>query len=208
MATIKKGILSGFRGKLGNVVGKNGRNVSIITSYPSNLVKVKSELQIKVEKSMGKVRGLGGQVYGSILIHLVSIGNKKTTILSEFVKRNFVLFNAAETPLYSLIEFSRGKLLNTPIKNVALSVVNERVRITWSKNWEKFGVYENDKVFAVVIDAITGNAYASDYGTIRKDKLVDVSIPLVSNSQQLHVYLMFNQGNSSIVSNTNYYYSG
>lgn len=204
MAIMKNGIFGSLSGRIGSLVGKTTKGKAILTTLPTGTKANKSPAQLKIESGFGMLRGLGGLVYEDILLNLLSIGNQKTTILSEFVRLNFPFFKTFPVIEFSQVIFSRGDLLSTPIKNVTISGQNERARITWNKNWSTGSPEENDLVYAIVINEGSSLVSFSAGSRQRKDKSIDVQSPEISLGDLLHVYLAFNRGSNSLASNTSY----
>lgn len=204
MARIQKGILDGIRGRFGSLVGRKLGLLNIITAIPSNPKKNKTPGQIQNEQRMGYLRGLGSFVYSDVLLNLLNIGLRKTTVLSEFVSLNYPALLSYPIVDYSSLIFSNGVLLNTPIKSIANSEANQRVRFTWAQNWTTSSLRGDDLVVAVTINEISGEVAYSSLLSLRQDKKVDVPQLNLFNSDTIQCYLMFKQGTSYLTSSTNY----
>lgn len=204
MAKPYKGILDGFSGKIGNIVGRKIKDQFVVTSTPSNPKKNKSASQITIESAMALCRGLAGVLYPDFLPNLIFLGSEATTIIAKFVEINFINFKTYPVINYPNIIFSQGSILTTPIDKIKIQEGSQEVVIDWKPNWAGGSIPENDDVYAVVINESSGEIAFSAAQSIRKDKQVLVPFFNILPADVIHCYLCFNRQTNKLVSNTSY----
>ncbi|MDX9883167.1 MAG: DUF6266 family protein [Prolixibacteraceae bacterium] len=204
MGKISQGILGGFSGKVGNVIGGNWKGIDYMRSRTSQK---KDANSIKQQNQRAKFSGciaLANSIMSTIIL---PIWNKKAirmTGYNLFVKTNLPVFdtNGAITD-YSNLKISVGDLLlptNLVIKNNGAG--NGALLATWSDNSGTGNAAPTDRIRVLVI--CDGEVVEMQGLTFsRQTEFASFSIPFGSG-KIVHVYAFFENESKTNFSINNY----
>ena len=206
MGRIRKGILGGFSGKVGTVVGANWRHIAYMRSLPQKVRNPRTEAQLKQRSRMALV---------------VSFLRPMTAFLRTgwklFAKRQSA-FNAATA--YMLANAIRGtfpnyqidfdKVLVTrgslpPVISPALGGTGKVVSMQWGNNSNVGSAKTTDKALAVLLNPASGEVICIVDGATRVTGKQDVTTPDSWEGASVHCYLGFISEDGKEVSNSFYY---
>jgi len=206
MGTIKKGILGGFSGKVGTVVGANWKNISYIRSLPQNM---KNPRTLGQRKQRGKF---------ALVVALLKPLTAFLRIGWKLHARNQSPFNAAMSHVLnnaitgtfpnfeinlSKIRVSVGSL--PPPLNPATSGMGRVVTITWENNSQIGTAQPTDKALIVLLNPQKGEAITVTAGAERSAGTHGaIDLPSHWASDEVHTYLGFISDNGKEVSNSLY----
>lgn len=167
MAIISKGILGGFHGKVGEVVGSSWRGINVIRSLPKRVKRISTEKQIiqraKFSLVIAFIKPLREFLLKSYndrsLKHLTSTNLISSEILREAVKGeypNLILD-------YSKITISKGSLILLPeLKHVK---TEKTIDLTWKSNEGLLGDTKALNVFGIIFSERNRNFSLVKIGT-------------------------------------------
>jgi hypothetical protein len=136
MGKIKQGILGGFSGKVGKVIGGSWKGIDYMRGIPSSIANPQTEGQVTQRNKFGACVALAKPVMDSIIR---PIWNKKAVKMSGinlFTKTNLPVFNElGEIVDFDNLKFSIGDLplpSNLVIENNLAG--NGAIHVAWTDN--------------------------------------------------------------------------
>lgn len=206
MAEIKKGILGGFSGKVGTVVGVNWRGKNIIRSLPSASKKPPSENQLlqrikfkEVARFLQPLRGIITRYFGN-----------KTELKSRYnLATSYTLINALEvddfivTIRYDRVLVSKGELIG--FQQIALDATAATLfSITWDNNSSLGNASATDAVTFVGYCATQDNFLIVEDIATRKDLSATIDMPEVWANEEIEVWMFLSNEKQSQASTSIY----
>ena len=205
MGTIKKGILGGFSGKVGTVVGANWKSISYMRSLPQKVKnprtlgqrsqRSKFSLTLKLLQPMTAFLRTGWKLYA----HKQSPFN---------AAMSYTLANAV-TGVYpdydidpSKVLVSRGAL--TPATNTFVSFDSGEVEFQWEDNSGKGSAKQTDKALIAILNLSKGEAITDTAGVERPDCVQRVAVPAEWSGDSVETYLGFISEDGKEVANSVY----
>jgi len=193
MGTIRKGLLGGVSGKVGNVVGGNWKGIDYLRIMPASVANPKSEKQMNQRiKFMTVIRFL------QPFTEFVRIGFKayatKMTAFNAAMSYNFKNAISGTYPDYSIdyskVLLSRGSL--TSVYNAAcVAELGDTVKLSWDNNSGSGTAQANDKVLAVIFNPATHEViYTMDAGQ-RGDAQAELDVPTSYSGKEVHCFMAF-----------------
>ena len=179
MSTFKKGILGGFSGKIGNVVGATWKGQNVMKILPATVSNPRTPAQQAVRSRFA----LMGH-FLSTQRRLVSVGFKAyaetTTSFNAAMKYNLANAIEGEYPDQS-IDFSKLKLslgqLPVPSGMQAAVTSSLEFSLTWTDNSNMELASASDLLMIGVYDAETGSGYTLSGSFKRSDANGVITLP-------------------------------
>jgi hypothetical protein len=205
MGKIRKGILGGFSGKVGTVVGASWKGIAYMRSLPQKVKNPRTELQrkqrskfsitVELLKPMTAFLRTGWKLYA----HRQSAFNAATS---------YTLENAI-TGAYPDFEIDASKVLVsrgalTPALNGAANSAGGNLTITWVDNSGSGAAKETDKALIAVSNLSKGAAVTDAAGKERKDGTQTVELPADWIGDSVDVFLGFISEDGKEVANSVY----
>ncbi|HEY3371173.1 MAG TPA: DUF6266 family protein [Prolixibacteraceae bacterium] len=206
MGTIKKGILGGFSGIVGTVIGATWKGIDYMRSIASSISNPNTPAQLEHRARFGTVIH-----FLQPLTAFLRIGFKSQAIkMSAFnAAMSYNLENAltGAYPVfdidYSKAMVSRGKLA-VALNPVAAAVAGVGIDFTWEDNSLSAGALPNDKVLLVVYNPAKQLAITVEAGNTRVSGAQSVNLPSFFEGDEVQCYIAFQNANQSAVSNSQY----
>jgi hypothetical protein len=202
MGKIKKGILGGFSGKVGTVVGANWKQISYIRSLPQKVRNPRTEAQLKQRSKIALVVSclkpmltflrIGWKLYA----HKQSAFNAATShALANAVTGTFPDFKID----FKKVLISRGNL--PPVVNTNVNPGSNNIEFSWDDNSDVGNALATDKLQIVVLNPLKDSALILE-GDNRSKGEQTITIPASWTGDTTHVYLSFVSENGKEVSNS------
>jgi len=165
MATYEQGLLGPFKGKVGNTVGSNWRDIDFMRSRPRKSNKPASEKQLAQRlkfamavEFLAPVRNLIRVLPQDRRKSRKTDFNEASTILMKNMEGQYPVF----TIPFKAVVFTRGSLMN--ILPVVENGNDEGLRIVWSPRLGH-GASENDVINIIVYNESTQDFFLFDEAT-------------------------------------------
>lgn len=204
MGKISQGILGGFSGKVGNVIGGNWKGIDYMRSKASQKRDANSEKQQNQRAKFIGCTSLANSVLDTIIQPIWNRKAVKMTGYNLFVKTNLPVFdtNGAITN-YANLKFSVGELplpTNLIIQNNGAG--NGALLITWSDNSGTGIAAPTDRIRVLVI--CEGEVVVKQGMNFpRQSEFASFSIPF-GTGKIVHVYAFFENEDKTKYSISNY----
>jgi hypothetical protein len=192
MGTIKKGILGGFSGKVGTVVGGSWKGISYMRSLPQHVKNPRTEGQVSQRTKFALVLGLlkpmtaflrtGWKLYA----HRQSPFNAATS---------YTLANAitGTYPDYAIdpskVLVSRGALI--PAANGTAAASGGSIEFSWDDNSGVGSAKQTDRALIAIVNSAKGEAITDTAGEERTEGAQTVIVPVDWSGDSVEVYLGF-----------------
>lgn len=192
MGRIKQGILGGFSGKVGTVVGGSWKGIPYMRALAQSIhnprtvaqmsQRTKFALAVRMLKPVTALLRTGWKLYA----------NGKSAINAAMA---YTLANAitGSYPDYDIdpsrLLLSRGTL--TPAADAAVEFQDGNVLFTWSDNSGVNSATQSDLALVAILNATRGEAITTTEDAERMDEGQSVSLPAHWEGDALHAYLGF-----------------
>lgn len=207
MAKIPDGILSGFRGKIGNIVGVKRHGEYYVRSQPNKINDKASPKQLQQRSRMQIVSPLAAKLhafiqhtYGTIKPHRV-----RDPFLSVNLKSAVRVVNGINELDYEGLMVSSGALKNVAGPE-AVRPEKNRVHLSWTDNSDKPMANKNDRVFILgLIKA--GRHHETVFelnAAIRSDEEAVFPVGPAIERYPLHLYICTVNADGTMASNSEY----
>lgn len=205
MARIKRGILGGFSGKVGAVIGSSWKGIETMRSMPISVPNPRTQGQVNNRNRFKLVSALGAGMLTTIVKPLNDRFAVQMSGFNAFCKRNSTVFNQASVFAPAGLSISVGKLGDTPIINCMRESPGE-MSVNWDATLQGSFQRESDAVYVAIL--LPSGEIIGTSSAIEDRQATAVIIPLAIDLEYghiYHVYLAFARADGTIVSNTSYY---
>jgi hypothetical protein len=205
MGTIKKGILGGFSGKVGTVVGASWRGISYMRSLPQKVrnprtagqrsQRSKFALALALLQPMTALLRTGWKLYA----HRQSPFNAAMShALANAISGTYPDYGIDP----SKVLVSRGNLQSTA--NAEATATSGNLAISWNDNSGVGSAKQTDKALVAVLNLEKGEAITSDAGAERTEETQTVILPADWSGDEVQAYLGFVSEDGKEVANSVY----
>lgn len=193
MGTIKKGILGGFSGKVGTVIGSSWRGLDVMRSLPKQSKAVPTEEQAIQRLRFGLIMGFLSpfkaiieKAYGA-----TEGAKSKFNLCTSYHLKEAVVGTAPDFSIdYSKVVLTKGELLGPKAAEAAAGKAGEIV-FTW-ENHEGAGLAAtNDKVLMVLYSDAKKLAQAIESNVERSGLKAKIALPASFTGETFHCWLGF-----------------
>jgi len=193
MGTIKQGILGGFSGKVGTVIGGNWKGIDYMRSKASSVSNPKTEAQLDQRARFGAALAFLQPITPFIRVGFKNYAIKMTAFNSAM---SYNLNNAliGAYPDYSIdyasALVSRGSL--APALNaLAESTVANKVDFTWDDNSDQVNANPTDLAMLVVLNPLKKEAAFVTNGAARTEGSQTLTVPVNYSGDVVECYIAF-----------------
>jgi hypothetical protein len=205
MGTIKKGIIGGFSGKVGPVIGSSWRGKSYMRARPATVANPNTQGQLEHRAKFTAVIRFLSPVKALLRAGFIEMAVDKTPFNAAMswnyhhaVKGSYPDF----TIDYPKVLVSQGSLAGAWIPRVTASA--GQVLFSWLNNADNMEVMDSDKVLVLIYDATQHKAVTVTDGNTRDSGSQLVAIPELFKGDTLHCYLAFQNSEATAASTSQY----
>ena len=206
MGIIAQGILGGFSGKVGNVIGATWKGISYIRIKPVSVANPRTEGQVNQRTKFSATLAFLQPSLAFLKVGYKFYATKMSAFNAamSYVIQNAITGTAPNFSVdYTTALVSRGKLEGVSGGN--LSELNGTVTVTWTDNSNQGNGRADDKVLLLVYNPTKGESHIvlEDPAT-REDATIVSTLPAHYSGDTVHVYLAFQAADGSMVSNSDH----
>ncbi|MDA3892216.1 MAG: DUF6266 family protein [Salinivirgaceae bacterium] len=206
MGKISQGILGGFRGKVGNVIGGNWKGIDYMRVKPASVANPKTEGQVGQRNKFSTVLQFLQPMKDHVKIGFKDFAIKKTEFNSamSYNLNNAVIGDAENASIdYSKALVTRGSL--SPVRGfTAGSDLIGQLQMTWTNNSDEQNANPNDKAFVLVYNEGRGEAISLISKVKRTVGSLDITLPDNYQGENVEVFLSFITADEKSVSESRY----
>jgi hypothetical protein len=205
MGKINQGILGGFSGTVGSVVGASWKGINYMRSKAVSIANPRTDGQVKQRTKFSVTLAFLQPLTDFLRVGYKLYANKKTAFNAAM---SYVIDNAiiGESPDFSIdpskVMVSRGPL--APALNARATILSDNILIEWDDNSTLGNANASDKALAVVYNTTKMEVIYITAGSARTDKTQSIAIPLEWSEDDLSIYLGFISEDGSKVANSSY----
>jgi len=208
MAKFNKGILGGFSGRIGNVVGSNIFGIDVMRSYQPNVSNPKTTGQVSQRTKFSLVVQFLRQFN-----HVLSIGFKTKAInMSAFnaaVALNLSKAVTGSAPDFSIdlpnLEIAQGSLPGPTIASIT-AAANTAISFSWNENNIPELTESGDKVYLLVYNKTKDQFMSSIEEATRVDKTLEIypDDSVWETNDEIHTWMFLASADRSKISDSVY----
>ena len=204
MATFKQGILGGFSGKVGGVIGSSWKGIDTMRSQPSSVTNPRTNAQVANRSRFKSVSQLAAAMLTTIVKPLNDRFAQKMSGFNDFCQRNADAFDSTGAFIPANLVLSKGKL-SAPADFVQMASGYDEVIIDFSSILSGSFDAFTDKVYGVVIGK-NGDVFGVSSGSAtRADGSVVVPTMAGRTAEDPGtVFISFLRADGTQVSNSSY----
>lgn len=206
MGKIEQGILGGFSGKVGNVVGGNWKGIDYMRIKPSNVENPRTEGQVDQRSKFVTVLRFLQPLTGFLRIGFAGYANKMT----EFNSAMSYNLNNAVSGTYPDYEIdypnaliSRGGRKDA-LNPAATSSLGGQVEFTWEDNSGEVNAAATDEAMLVVYNPDKKDAQYATTAATRDAGTANLTVPDVYSGDTVQAFIAFKDPETNKVSNSVY----
>lgn len=204
MATFKQGILGGFSGKVGGVIGSSWKGIDTMRSQPSSVTNPRTNAQVANRSRFKSVSQLAAAMLTTIVKPLNDRFAQKMSGFNDFCQRNAGAFDSLGAFIPANLVLSKGKL-SAP--SGMSQVASDYTKVVIDYLLDSVGSFDSasDKVYAVVVDK-DGEILGTSSGlNTRGEGLVEIQTPAGRTAiNPGYVFMSFLRADGTQVSNSSY----
>jgi len=205
MGTIKQGILGGFSGKVGTVIGGSWKGISYMRSIPQSVKNPRSEGQVSQRTKFTVALEFLKPMTGLIQVGFKLYAQKQTAFNAamSYTLNNAITGTAPDYSVdYSKALVSRGSLPGA--RNGQASSANGAVSLAWDDNTGIGTAAGTDKALIAILNPTRGEAMFDAGGNQRTAGSEEIAVPADWVGEDVEVYLGFISEDTKSVSNSVY----
>lgn len=203
MATFLNGILGGFSGKVGTVIGSNWNGIDYMRSRAANITQPNTQAQLEQRAKFGMVGKFLRPLIPFLRVSYKSLAVKK----SAFNAAMAYTLDSAVKGLYPSYEIDYNKVLISQgnlvgaLNPATASTTAGKIDFTWDDNSTDLGADTTDKVVIVAYAPLL-QKFSTLLGTATREQgSVTMTLPSIFSGQQVHTYIGFCKADMSDFSN-------
>ena len=206
MGTIKKGILGGFSGTVGTVVGANWRGMDVIRSLPKSgnstpsaaqmLQREKFRLAIKFQNA---VRRLQSRLYSSNS----GVRSRVNLAASYILKESIAVQGGQPVLIMDKVLITKGDLRGFSALSVT-AAGGHQLEFSWEDNSGQTMAAETDKFCTAVFEPESGEFDLKENVGLRSEGAATVVLPTTWSEKQVHVFAFFQDEAEATACNSQY----
>ena len=206
MGKIKKGILGGFSGKVGTVVGSNWKGISYMRSLPQKVRNPRTEPQVNQRSKFTQAIHFLKPMTALLRIGWKQCAHKRSPFNAAM---SYTIANAitGNYPNYSIdaskVLISCGTL--APVANASTSVVTSgTILVEWDDNSGSSNAKQNDKALLAVVNPAKYEAVFDTASATRSTGSQSIALPGNWFGQDVKIYIGFISEDGKEVANSLY----
>ena len=207
MGKIKKGILGGFSGKVGTVIGACLNGIDYMRSLPKKSSKAPTQLQLDARAKFKLAMAFLKPLISVIRVGYQSYRGTPVTPLnaavSDLISFGLTGVSPNFTVDYGRVVYSKGEL-SEPWSPEVDSAVSGEVTINWAASPVSALAQPTDQLTVVVYNPEKGKYVYLANAAIRSALTFDLTMPMDFSGDTVHCYLFFVSANGKKVSSSTY----
>lgn len=208
------GILDGFVGKVGTVVGSFWKGKPVMRAYKRQISDANSEAQQLVRTRFAAINSLAGAFHSAITLGFKEVAKrKKWTEGDIFVNLNWGCVHA-DTPGAATVDYTEMVLAKGNLPEAQFGAASFAdplsVEVAMTDSSDVIGADPRDKVYLFVYSPEAGAGMLGDVKE-RADESIACTVPAYWNGHRVHVWgfaIGAGPDNEGVISNSHYLGSG
>lgn len=206
MATFEKGILGGFSGKVGNVVGSRWRGKNIMRSLPQRGNYTPTEKQEEQREKFKTVIGFLSPIVGILNRYFGNPqGDKSRSNLATSYHLKHAVINTAQGMVmdYAQVLISKGDLRGIDTGTLTAGA-SQTLVLSWQDNSGQGKATAIDELMVVVYAPSINLFYNNLAVAIREDTTATVTLPNFMGGLEVHIWASFSKPETDLAAISTY----
>ena len=206
MGKISQGVLGGFSGKVGNVVGGTWKGIDYMRIKPANVTNPRTEGQVDQRSKFSTVLRFLQPMTDFLRVGFKLYANKMT----QFNAAMSYNLNNAITGAYPnfMVDYASALVTRGNLSGAANGAASSPsagdVQITWDDNSGSGSAQTTDKALIVLLNTTRQEAVFTTAGPARTAGTETISVPSEYTGEDVEVFLGFISEDGSKVANSSY----
>jgi len=206
MGKISQGVLDGFSGKVGNVVGGTWKGIDYMRIKPANVTNPRTEGQVDQRSKFSTVLRFLQPMTDFLRVGFKLYANKMT----QFNAAMSYNLNNAITGAYPnfMVDYASALVTRGNLSGAANGAASSPsagdVQITWDDNSGSGSAQATDKALIVLLNTTRQEAVFTIAGPARSAGTETISVPSEYTGEDVEVFLGFISEDGSKVANSSY----
>ena len=205
MAILKNGILGGFAGKVGTVVGSIWKGISTMRAYVATISNPNTMAQLEQRAKFALVMAFLKPLTSFLRVGYKNLAIGQTTFNAAF-SENYKHITGAYPAIemdYTTVILSKGNLAGA-LNPVAASTTPGEVEFTWEDNSWETGAALTDEVVLVVYNPARQAAVSVIGGATRATGSFQATMPDSFAGDEVQCYIAFKNAKGDKISNSQF----
>jgi len=205
MGVIKQGILGGFQGAVGSVVGSSWKGINVMKAKPVSVANPRTAGQIAQRTLMTNCVAFAQAILASAIKPLWDRFASKMSGYNDWVSANIAQFINPTPALPEQLVFSRGKMDATFIDSVVADNSLGTIVVNWTNDAGSGLKLATDEAYAMAFNQQNGDIYPVVSNRTRNQGSATITANAdMQVGNTVHVYLAFRRADGTVVSNNSY----
>jgi len=205
MGKISQGILGGFSGKVGNVIGASWKGIHYIRIKPASVANPRTEGQVNQRTKFSATLAFLQPSLAFVKVGYKFYASKRSAFNAamSYVIQNAITGSAPDfsvDPAIALL--SRGKL--TGASGATANLVAGTLSVLWTDNQAEGNARADDKAMLLAYNPTRQESIMDLEAGTRSTGSGELTIPDHYSGESVEVYLAFEAADGSMVSNSAY----
>ncbi|KAA8475680.1 hypothetical protein BDE36_2539 [Arcticibacter tournemirensis] len=208
MGNFLKGVLGGFSGKIGNVIGSSWKGIDYMRSLPRKTLNNATQEQLVQRLKFSCAVNFVKPISALVSVGFKSLAKQKITGYNVAIQK--VLMNAisGDFPDYAVdfakVQISEGTLISA-MNPKAQSTIPGTLDFKWTNNADPGNNAHNDDTAIVLVYNPSKGRYLFNFqGAKREEELYSFALPENFSNDEVHAYMGFISRDRRIASNSEY----
>jgi hypothetical protein len=133
MGTIKQGILGGFSGKVGGVIGTSWKGIAVMKAMPQSVANPRTSGQVAQRTKFKAAQMLADGVKIAIIKPQFDRFAQKMSGFNRFMQINVPKFDSTGEPQWGELIFSTGNIGVVSMESASISIGSANISIHWDE---------------------------------------------------------------------------
>ena len=203
MARIKQGILGGFSGKIGNIVGSSWKGIAVMKTLPLSVSNPRTAKQVTQRGKFSDAVELAQTILVGLIKPLWDRFAVKQSGFNHFLQQFIKLKPGSD--LASKVKMAMGQMDILFEFEASATANNHQLSLRWTNDSGTGLKLKDDEIYCLVLDSnLKYVAQGSNIAT-REDEGATITLPdSVHTGDVLNVYAAARRADGTVVSDTNY----
>ena len=204
MGKINQGILGGFSGGVGPVIGSGWKGINTMRSRATSVSNPRTAGQVSQRTKFAAAVELGSTLLGSIVKPLWDRFAVKESGYNAFIRSNVPAFSSLGVPTFASLVMSNGSLESVGTITATIADDESTLALAWTDNsGTGFALATDQLYFVAKGDNFNFTGFSNV--AVRGDESVSIELPeTVFGGESLHMYFSWRRADGTIVSDSAY----
>lgn len=204
MGVIKRGLLGGFSGRVGNIVGSSWKGIAVMKSLPLSVANPRTAGQVGQRTAFSACVVVAGILLAEIIKPFWDRFAQKMSGYNDFMSKNVTNFSSSGVLDYPNFVISVGALLGLPDLVVTADNSDNEITIAFSDNSGTGNALATDEVSIVVYNSTQDywDQYPAEFS--RDNGNAGIAESVMTTGDVLKVYVAVRRADGTLVSGTQF----